>query len=358
MGNWRTDPSPGFVLTEGTYPVARVTWPTVPALHGKTWNEEDHPRVPAGSGDESGQFTSGGGGGLAGSLSSWSVNDTDLNLRRYQNPEFKKPAGKTKTGWYTVKESEAADMVKAGQVPKGALLTLRGQGYNEKGWVDLEVVVGLDDLKPNVEWDETRRAVPLSQVKSIRVSKAALEDVLSEDGDAPGGGEINVSAARRAGLSDREIEHISQWIGEGANYEAMRSPSTPEGKAFKTLLNKLPAHSGTVYRGMVLSQAQIDKLAETKVISIAKFSSSSQVFDVAHDFMTNEQEERENAGRREGQMVLMELKTTTGRSLHSVLMPGMPYTEEQEIILMPKTKYAITSVRRSGAGYTIKATQA
>ena len=181
---------------------------------------------------------------------------------------------------------------------------------------------------------------------------------ISEGGDAPGGGDIDVGVARGMGLRDAEISQLAEWVAQGGRYEAMRSPSTPEGKQFVAILDKLPLHDGVVYRGLVLTQANVDRLQATKELRLTKVSSSSKNPDVAHDFMTNEHDQRIEDNRKGGVMVLMELHTTTGRDIEHVLMPGGPYTEEREVALLPKSRFAITEITHDpSGGYTIKAKQ-
>ena len=104
-----------------------------------------------------------------------------------------------------------------------------------------------------------------------------------------------------------------------------------------------------------MTKGQVEKLQATKVIVIAKPSSSSKDEDVAGNFMENEHESRIEDGRRGGIKVLMEMHVYGGRDMESIVMPG-PYKEEREVIIPVGSKFHITKITGNATnGYRIQA---
>lgn len=151
------------------------------------------------------------------------------------------------------------------------------------------------------------------------------------------------TSSEYAGLSTEHAKTLREWQEQGVNYEAMRNPSSPEGKQLADALKELPVHTGMVYRGMVITPAQAQKLAAQKDLTISKFTSSTKDREVAEDFLEGEMEARLDEGRK-GVEVLYELHTSGSPDLSAL---SEVYAREQEVVLGRKggQKFRVTKAR-------------
>ena len=217
-----------------------------------------------------------------------------------------------------------------------SLETMSAMGIEGKEWV----TVGDDRVSEECEMNEGEGIIPVGQA----FSGGTMAPPQHPDCRCA------VSPARlpesEGGLGEEGSNNVNYWqfadsSPRGPSYIDMRNPATAAGKSFTRTLSKMPDFQGTTYRGVVLDDAEIQRLVSAKGYKMRLHSSASTDIDVAKQFMS-----AEGVADPSKKSVLLELKGK-GKNINSFLSEELQGTKE--IVMEAGTNYKFSGISQEGA---------
>jgi len=157
-------------------------------------------------------------------------------------------------------------------------------------------------------------------------------DDLGRFAEGPGGVGPTISKSR--GVRTQDKAAIRLWTTGGdreqVSIDVLRDPRTLEGAGITEALNRLPKYAGVAYRGMDLSEVDMNKFTSQKEILLTGHASASKVEAVARDFagMT---------AKEDAWKVLIEVHAKSAADIGDYGLPE--FSDQHEVVLKAGTSY-------------------
>lgn len=159
----------------------------------------------------------------------------------------------------------------------------------------------------------------------------------------------SVAGDTREHPGEKMMDHpaIQNWVhameDSPANARAIRDPSTKRGAELQSYLDKMPDHeAGTVYRGMMLKEKDVAKLAAQKEVTLNLHAASTKEESVAHTFANPDNWD----GNKQG--VVMKVDNAVGKQIAYSSDEHSDYHDElgaHEVILEKGSRLTLLGVR-------------